>query len=179
MKKKAIILGAGIVALIISFIFDNTIISSVYSIRLDFLTAIMRTITNTWFILLFLLIISAFLYKKRRFLLLWLSCLSALVIIYVIKIIIPRTRPPIEQLIVMADSSFPSMHAAFLFAFIPIIIRYKPRLRCVWFAIILLITFSRLYLGVHYLSDIIAGALIGYIIGLLVIWLNKKYKLVK
>ena len=39
-----------------------------------------------------------------------------------------------------------------------------------------LIVFSRFYVGVHYISDLIIGAMLGYLIGLFVLWLDKKYK---
>jgi membrane-associated phospholipid phosphatase len=36
--------------------------------------------------------------------------------------------------------------------------------------------FSRLYFGVHFVSDVLIGAVIGYLIGLLVIKLEKENK---
>jgi len=46
----------------------------------------------------------------------------------------------------------------------------------IWFwTVALLVAFSRLYLEVHYLSDVIAGAFIGYIIGVIFIMLGEKY----
>ncbi len=174
--KKQIIIGIGIIALIISFIFDKSILIPVYSIRFSALTAVMKIITNLWFIIALIGAISIIIYKKRRFILLWLACLSSLAFTLILKLIIPRARPLIMPLIVLADSSFPSAHAGVLFAALPVICRYKPKLKYIWLAVILLIAFSRLYLGVHYLSDIIAGALTGYIIGMVIIWLNQKYK---
>ena len=46
-----------------------------------------------------------------------------------------------------------------------------------WFWIILaiVIAISRLYLGVHYMSDVIAGAVIGYAIGASIIYIKEKY----
>jgi len=177
--KKQIIFGAAVLALIISFIVDKIILMPVYIIRFNILTAVMKIITNFWFIIAFIAVTSVILYKKRRFILLWLACLSSLVLTLIIKLIIPRTRPSIAPLITLADASFPSTHTGVLFVVLPIICRHKPKLKYTWIIIILLIAFSRLYLGVHYLSDILAGALIGYIIGMVIIWLNKKYKFLK
>ncbi len=59
------------------------------------------------------------------------------------------------------DSSFPSIHTTDAFALATTISRYHRRFSLVMFAWAVLIGFSRLYLGVHYLTDVIAGAVIG------------------
>jgi len=53
--------------------------------------------------------------------------------------------------------------------------RLNKKIGLVWLVIALIVSISRLYLGAHYLSDVIAGALIGYGIGVLVIWVYNKY----
>jgi undecaprenyl-diphosphatase len=45
-----------------------------------------------------------------------------------------------------------------------------------WLGFAILVAFSRVYFGVHYLSDVIAGAFIGYLIGYLAMNLEEKYK---
>lgn len=75
--------------------------------------------------------------------------------------------------------SFPSGHAMTAFAFAVAIYKSRPkRLGIPIMIIAVAISVSRLYVGVHYPSDVIFGAVLGALIGLLVFWLigDKKYK---
>lgn len=57
--------------------------------------------------------------------------------------------------------SFPSGHSASIFAFAGILIFFYPRARILLTGIAVLIAFSRLYLDVHFFSDVIAGTFLG------------------
>ncbi len=57
--------------------------------------------------------------------------------------------------------SFPSGHAATSFAGATTLALYAPRYRRWFFGLAVLIAFSRLYEGVHYPTDVLAGALLG------------------
>ncbi len=93
---------------------------------------------------------------------------------FVIKQVIRRVRP--EHLMIIEESgfSFPSGHSMMTFAFFALLIHFvwkfvrnkplKITLISVFSVIIALIGFSRIYLGVHYLTDVIAGFLISYVI---------------
>ena len=93
---------------------------------------------------------------------------------FVIKQIVRRIRP--EHLMIISETgfSFPSGHAMMTFAFFALAIHFvwkviaskplKITLISVFSLLILGIGFSRIYLGVHYLTDIIAGFLISYVI---------------
>jgi undecaprenyl-diphosphatase len=60
------------------------------------------------------------------------------------------------------DYSFPSGHTGIAFAAAYICARYLPgRFRVILMALALLTPFSRLYLGVHYPTDVLAGIVIG------------------
>jgi len=65
-------------------------------------------------------------------------------------------------------SSFPSGHAATAFAAATVVAILAPRLRVPALVLAALIAFSRVYLGVHFLSDVLAGAVLGIGVGLLV-----------
>jgi len=78
------------------------------------------------------------------------------------------------------EYGFISSHAANFFAlalFVGMIFREKaPKLIFTLFTIALLVGFSRIYLGVHYLSDIVGGALVGTTISYLLwkfVWMKR------
>ncbi len=78
-----------------------------------------------------------------------------------------RQRPfitlPIRPLIEKdgTDPSFPSNHAGGAFALAVALSLYFPSLLWLFLFLAMLVSFSRLYAGVHYLTDLIAGAILG------------------
>ena len=81
------------------------------------------------------------------------------------------------------DFSFPSLHTMLAFSVVPFLDEEFPRFKYVWIALAVIIGFSRIYLGFHFASDVIAGGLLGYIIGVIIIksekeheFLNKTYR---
>lgn len=71
------------------------------------------------------------------------------------------------------NTSFPSWHAATLAMLIPFLKRDKLRL-IILFILMIPLTFSRLFTGIHYFSDILFGIVIGYLIGELAINISRK-----
>lgn len=77
------------------------------------------------------------------------------------------------------DWSFPSGHASAAFASAVVIYKNRPkRLGVPCMILAFLISLSRLYVGIHYPSDVICGAIIGALIGLILFWLfgEREYK---
>jgi membrane-associated phospholipid phosphatase len=62
---------------------------------------------------------------------------------------------------VPTTSSFPSGHAATSFACALVLARFAPRLTIPLFILAALIAFSRVYVGVHYPFDVLAGTALG------------------
>ena len=74
-----------------------------------------------------------------------------------------------------ASSSFPSGHAAFYFAVSTVIYSYNKKAGFLFFLVSFLISISRVFIGIHWPSDILGGALIGIFSGWLVLKLTKKF----
>lgn len=105
----------------------------------------------------------------------------------IIKVIIARPRPNILRIIEEGGYSFPSGHAMVSMAYYGLLIyliqkkikskQLKYILIAILIVLILGIGISRIYLGVHYFTDVIGGFIISilYLIALIAIY-NKKYK---
>ena len=71
------------------------------------------------------------------------------------------------------DLSFPSGHAATSFAGAMVLALAVPRLAVPFSVLAVLIAWSRVYVGVHYPLDILAGALLGAAVGALLVYLER------
>ena len=83
-----------------------------------------------------------------------------------LKNTIRRDRPceslPFEAYIVPSDKfSFPSGHSAAAFVFAALIANYYPDFSVISYTLALSVGVSRVLLGVHYPTDILAGAVLG------------------
>lgn len=90
----------------------------------------------------------------------------------IIKHIVKRKRPFIkmnlcDQLIIGTPSSysFPSGHTASSFAVSAVFVAIDSNISTIIIAISTLIALSRIYLKVHYVSDVIGGAILGLLCG--------------
>ena len=91
-------------------------------------------------------------------------------IVYCLKYLIQRERPfhflqlPLIGSGEILDPSFPSAHATYVFMMATILSYWFPRYRPLFIIIATFICWTRVYLYLHYPTDVIAGALLGYII---------------
>jgi undecaprenyl-diphosphatase len=86
-----------------------------------------------------------------------------------VKDLTHRTRPfiahpRIHPLYVVHSSSFPAGHAATAFAGATVLTYFAPRLWPLFLTVAVAIAFSRIYVGVHYPLDVLAGAAIGVLV---------------
>ncbi|HUX35979.1 MAG TPA: phosphatase PAP2 family protein [Candidatus Paceibacterota bacterium] len=80
-----------------------------------------------------------------------------------------------QPLIPESGSSLPSGHMAFFFALSMIIYFYNKHWGIWYFLLSAIIGVARIFVGVHWPSDIIAGMLIGVLSGIFVHWLLADY----
>jgi undecaprenyl-diphosphatase len=81
-----------------------------------------------------------------------------------IKQLAGRHRPHLHPLLHAAGLSFPSGHAATAFACATAIAYAAPRLAAPVYLLAVAIAFSRVYNGVHYPLDVLAGAALGAVV---------------
>lgn len=169
-------------ASILLFIQDN--------IRNAALTPIMTGITHLGDKGILWIVLSVILLIPRRTRRAGVLSIAAMVITFLIcnmwlKNYVARTRPyevinGLQLLVAKADDfSFPSGHASSSFAAAVSIWKNTNKgfgIICIIMAS--LIAFSRLYIGIHYPSDVIAGLIIGTLVALILFWIfgDKKHK---
>ena len=182
--SKAVKFFIIILLLLLSYKFDEQADLFFKSIRFAFLDAILGIITNFGIVTLVILIIPLIiLYKKHKKLayLILLTFIVSIVLSFIIKLIVLRQRPieafayPFVNII---NYSFPSMHAMTVFSMLPLLIKNAPKPRF-WCIFAILVAFSRVYFGFHFLSDVVFGALFGHFIGVWLLELYDKGKLWK
>ena len=168
---------------------DNYVYQVVSSLITPWFTQI--NIAVSWlgdapFMIPFLIVL--FLYHKTRILFFKpavLTCVLSFLLNRTIKLILERPRPDINRLVEVSHFSFPSGHAmnnmALYTILVLLICHYaknnstKIYSAFVAYAFILFVGFSRVYLGVHYFSDIIAGYLLGFVVAFFVFLLKKNF----
>jgi undecaprenyl-diphosphatase len=80
-----------------------------------------------------------------------------------------RYREPLPLGHVPKDPSFPSGHTTIAFAAATVLSYYRPRWTPAFFLLAVAIGFSRVYVGVHYPLDVLGGAILGLLVGGIVI----------
>ena len=121
-------------------------------------------------------------YKRERYLEIAKMCLYALILSGVIaaclKLAYHSPRPftvldHVRQLTVPTEpNSFPSGHSSSTMSVVTVLVwclRENKLIVCLLIAFALLIAFSRVYIGVHYPFDVLTGAVVGVVSGVVVL----------
>ena len=161
-------------------VFDQYFTEKIQSFRAPPLTSFFQLVTHLgdrFSYLFFTLVIAAYFFIKYAK---WKFTLQTLLVLLfsslsnvVLKRVINRERPTLEHLVAVSTLSYPSGHAMSAMAFYGFLIYLSFRLSLfLWSKVlslvmlgtlILLIGISRVYLGVHYPSDVLAGFVGGLI----------------
>ena len=166
---------------------DNSIYNIIISSKSDAMTMFMTIITmmcNTEFIIVATLLLVLLIKNKKMGGMIASNVVLCSVINTIIKHIFLRPRPVGIKLIEQGGYSFPSGHSMMAVAFYGLLIYiiWNTKWRNVWkiftttllVILILLIGISRIYVGVHFASDVIAGLSIS--LSYLIIFIELIYK---
>ncbi len=157
------------------FFINHTIANPLFDLLLPFITDLNKNKAVTAIIVLWVLFV---LWKGGKTGRITVAILLITVIVSdqlnssVLKGLFGRIRPcrVLQGVRMLVDCggglSFPSSHAVNNFAAAAVISHFYRRQKLYWFSFASLVALSRTYVGVHYPSDIVAGALIGIGIGM-------------
>lgn len=156
---------------------ELNVVQDVAAQRTAVLTDVARVVTwaGSAFLLVPLALIACLVFARmglrREALAVSLSLGGAMLISGCVKLLLSRPRPPVEHLQAVAGSSFPSGHATQASAFWFSLVFAMPATGAspkhtrvaagLALSIVLAVAASRVYLGVHYPSDVVAGMLLG------------------
>jgi len=107
------------------------------------------------------------------------AIVSRFVIVEVVRQLYYRPRPFLVHNVNLLvrygnEPSFPSGHASFYFAIATVVYMYNKKTGIAFFAASFFIVLARVFVGIHWPSDILAGAIIGIIVGYLAARLNRE-----
>ncbi len=159
---------------IISFSIDKYVLNLITLLEHPILDGFFILITNLGIplaIVIVILLSVPFTKKWKETYLLLFAVIFASAVALSIKAIFMRERPDdiFVSLNLFLNYSFPSMHTTIVFALLPVLNVLFPKKKPLFITIAVLIAASRIYLRVHFLSDVLFGAAIGYMIGLILI----------
>jgi membrane-associated phospholipid phosphatase len=170
--------------------FDNAVFKAIAPYESPLLTKIVVSISflgkHSFLIPANLLLIFYFLYKKRKELAIGIVviAISSYFLKVLLKALFNRPRPADPLIEHVQGLSFPSGHAILgvtVYGFIGLLLWYEIKNRnlrniVIAFLILLMlaIAFTRVYMRVHYMSDVIAGLAIGFIWLVVSLWVIEK-----
>jgi len=142
------------------------------------------------FFLIPLIVVSILIFDRRNVLKVIVVSIIAILfgglIVHILKELIQRPRPLAEPLFeaikinvcgrgLCGKNSFPSGHSQAAFSIAAVLSGYYKKRWLLFYLLAGLTAFSRVYIGVHYPFDIIAGSMIGYLSAKLVLIISQRF----
>jgi membrane-associated phospholipid phosphatase len=173
------------IAIVAAFHFDETMRDFMAQHQSPLMRSFMRNVSlfGDWpshVVLGLILLGIAWRYQSKKWMRVFFSMLLAMAIAgvtgTVIKRTIPRARPSVKSELRWGGPrfstkyhAFPSGHVGASAAFFGVLIFARRRVGLACLPIPMLIGFSRMYLGAHYLSDVVCAAVLGILCAVLVV----------
>jgi undecaprenyl-diphosphatase len=159
----------------------NTFMESIQLPCLTILSKVISIIFDPVAFFVLSLIIALLLFKRNKKKSLFLASIIILTsgLIIILKELIQRARP-LNGILLETSHSFPSGHTTMAFVFFGIIAflfsgkKHKKTIYVIASLLILLTGLSRIYLRIHWLTDVVAGFVLGGLILILGIFIYKK-----
>ena len=196
MKKKACLIGGLLILFVIITVlvmtnnisnFDDSIYNFIFGLRNNFLDIYFKGVTccaNTITVICLLIVLLLVIKDKYRNVL-GITALSTVLTNQILKNIFTRPRPDHLRLVIQGGYSYPSGHAMIsiaIYGFLIYYVYHKVKNKTLKIVLIGLLTLliisiglSRIYVGVHYPSDILGGYALALLILILVILGVDKY----
>ncbi|MCD6129545.1 MAG: phosphatase PAP2 family protein [Deltaproteobacteria bacterium] len=166
---------------------DTNLLLFINHLRSPLLDEFFLFITNKYnlvFIVIPLIIALLLKFKRYAFWIILAMVIAAIVsntlCSYVLKPFFGRVRPcmlnipDFHPLLHIGSYSFPSNHAANIFTFATVLYSFWKRSAYFFYPLAFLVSIGRVYEGVHFPADVLAGAIFGIIIALIISFLFKK-----
>lgn len=161
------------------FFFLNSLPHTPFLDALGLVFSFLGAFGMVWFLLAFLIMLRERCCDRRfAFAMILSGVLSAMFVSFVFKPLLHRDRPDIRlggRAIVVTTTiffetfndayAFPSGHTTIAFASAFILAKKRPKSRAWFYALASMIAFTRIYLGKHYPFDVVAGIILGLMIG--------------
>lgn len=174
--------------------FELSILNAIQNLRSTSLDKFMVTMSSAgnlsliWIAFIFIFLSTKELKKQGKIMIIA-FILNILLVNLLVKNLVARPRPyevaKFTDLLVhkLSDNSFPSGHTSYAFTFATIVTLLNKNKPLIIFTDLLavLIGLSRLYLYVHFPTDVLAGAIFGILIGIFAIKIynSSKYREIK
>lgn len=166
---------------------DEWFYNLLMSFRCEFLDIYFTNVTRFGDVgmVMFILLLFLIIFKDRRGIFLNISAIASVGVNYVLKHLIRRDRPDGLRLVEQGGFSFPSGHTMIsvcVYGYLLYLVKTSVKNKVLKYVLstllvilILSIGISRVYVGVHYFSDVLAGYLLASVILILVIVYTNKY----
>ncbi len=198
-SKNKLLIYAGICALLFiiltlisksSFVWriDNFVSNNIVFMQNSFLNAFFMFVDfifESYFVILFVIIVYFILHyngKKKEAVVFLFAMILCEILVFIMKNVVARARPALA-LLSNADYSFPSGHVASAIVFFGFLIYFslkyaKEEKRKIYVILsiitIIIISFSRIYLNVHWMSDVIGSLFLGLFVLFFCIWVLER-----